>query len=186
MLLSQVTSFVGTSPLAGAAAAFFRVLSFLSGTALLCTEEILMPAWIISKTPSVREVRNYQLWLTSLLKGGEDTLGSPPAPPPRLRGRTPADPEDPTVNGRNSTTRSDTKAPSTGQPVTLLRCRRSGATRQQRSREGLGATKGQPARLGEGSTARGDRPGGTLSPSHCTQWPRLRWQLWFKITSLKK
>lgn len=49
-----------------------------------------MPAWIVSKT-QIREVRNDQSWLALLLKGGEDTLGPPQAPPPRLQGRTPAD-----------------------------------------------------------------------------------------------
>lgn len=63
MLLSQTGSLVRTSFLGGATAAFFTTFSFLSEASLLCTEEILMPAWIISKAPITREITEASLQL---------------------------------------------------------------------------------------------------------------------------
>lgn len=176
-MLSQGASFVRASPLAGAVT-FRGALSFLSGAALLCTEEILMPAWIISKTPIIREVRNYQPWLTSLLKGGENTLVPPQTPLPRLRSRTPADPQNPTVTVQ---TPQHVVTPRPPREDSLCPCwGASEAVPQSKSKVGraLVRQRAQPAWLSKRSAARGQ------ARRHAR--PPHRTQLWFKITSLKK
>jgi len=70
---SLVASFMRTSLLDGATTAFFTVFSFLSGAGLLCIAEILMPAWITSKTPIIKEAREKPSLLT-LRNEGHDTL----------------------------------------------------------------------------------------------------------------
>lgn len=66
---SLVASFARTSLLVGAIVALFTVFSFLSGAGLLCREEILMPAWITSKTLIINEVREEPLLIVFCNKG---------------------------------------------------------------------------------------------------------------------